>query len=172
MDGNVFRDAGCRDVPAGASVVSTHRWMHPQRTDASESQPPQSPRRCVSPRCRRFPAMWDVGTYRQVRPLFQPTGGCIHTEQMYRNHNRPSPRVGDVFRDAGCRDVPTGASDVSTYRRMRPQRTDASESPPPQFPRRCVFRDAGCRDVPARCVRCFNPPADISTKNGITIVVE
>ena len=33
------RDRRCRDVPAGASDVSTHRRMHPQRTDASESQP-------------------------------------------------------------------------------------------------------------------------------------
>ena len=27
-------------------------------------------------------AMQDVGTYRQVRPLVQPAGGCIHKERM------------------------------------------------------------------------------------------
>ena len=35
-----------------------------------------------------FPAMRDVGTYRQVRPLCQPTDGYVHKERMHRNHNR------------------------------------------------------------------------------------
>ena len=50
--------------------------------------------------------MRDVGTYRQVRPLFQPTGGCIHKERMRRDNDCPSPRVSafsamqEVNRDA------------------------------------------------------------------------
>ena len=38
--------------------------------------------------------MRDVGTYRQVRPLFQSAGGYVHKERMRRNNRRPSSRVG------------------------------------------------------------------------------
>ena len=49
-----------------------------------------------------FSATQDVGTYRQVRPLFQPTGGYFHKERIYPyHHHRPHIRAGDVSRDAG-----------------------------------------------------------------------
>ena len=35
-----------------------------------------------------FSAMRDVGTYRQVRPLCQPTDGYVHKERMQQNNNR------------------------------------------------------------------------------------
>ena len=142
---SAIRDVGT--YRSGASDMSTHRRIFPQRTDISQSQPPpyprgcifrdvgfhpfnespQSPHRCVSPRCRMFPAMRDVGTYRQVRPTCQPTGGCIQKERMRRNHNRPSPRAGafSAMHDVGT--YRPGASVVSISRRMRPQRTNITE---------------------------------------------
>ena len=71
--------------------------------------------------------MRDVGTYRQVRPLFQPAGGCINEERMHRNHHHPSPRVGafSAMRDVGT--YRPGASVVSISLRMRPQRTNITE---------------------------------------------
>ena len=119
-----------------------------------------------SPRVGAFSAMQNVGTYRQVRPLCKSAGGCIHKERMRRNHNRPSPRVGafSAMQDVGT--YRPGASDVSTHRRICPQRTDVSESPPSQYPRRCVsvMRDVGTYR-PGASVG-VNPPADMSTKNG------
>ena len=69
----------------------------------------QNNRRPIPAMCA-FSAMRDVGTYRQVRPFVQPTGGCSHKERMYRNNGRPSPHVGAF--SAMC--------DVGTYRQVRP----------------------------------------------------
>ena len=136
QDSNAGRgDVGrrCRDVPAGASDVSTGRRMHLQRTDALNLRGPagafpqknlRAPTLCIpsfnkrlcaapayvhfekqrthlvgtslhppagrqplsgisrqrqKPRCVQDS---DVGTYRQVRPTCQPTGGCIYKERM------------------------------------------------------------------------------------------
>ena len=48
----------------------------------------QQNNRRPSPHVGVFSAMQDVGTYRQVRPLVQPTGGYVHKERIYRNNNR------------------------------------------------------------------------------------
>ena len=121
---SAMRDVGT--YRPGASDMSTHRRMCPQRTDVSESQPLFNNDLYVSgnactlnkrrthligtslhrnhfrpfngmhaqtcgcnkitagpyPRCMVISAMQDVGTYRQVRPLCQPTGRCIHNERL------------------------------------------------------------------------------------------
>ena len=62
------------------------------------------------PRCRMVSAMHDVGTYRQVRPTCQPTGGYAHRERMCRNNRRPIPAMGAF----------SAMHDVGTYRQVRP----------------------------------------------------
>ena len=140
------RDRRCRDVPAGASDMSTGRRMLLQRTDATA--PPQADplhtvfykRLCAVPAYVHFEKQRThlIGTSLHLLADRQPKSRIRKTQA-----ETAAMRIGRRCRDRRCRDVPAGASDMSTNRRMHLQRTDATE-PPRTDPLHTVFYQHLC----------------------------